>query len=735
MTGDGVHLTIAGAAKLATSLAPLMTSAGSNKGYIPANDPYFQYTGRIDFTNPKKPTFSYPGVSVKANFQGTTLTAIIKDYGSGSATTTNYFNVIIDGGTPIVLKTNNTDTLYTISTSLSDTDHTFELIKRTESSVGKCDFRGLKLGSGKALLSPSSRPTIRFEFIGDSYTCGYGNEVNIPQGGNPNTGFHSVNENNYNAWGAIATRSMNAEYVCTAASGRGLYRNNTGSTSGTIPSVYDQIITDQSSPVWDHNNYIPNVIVMHLGTNDFYPVSQGSAIDSAAFVSTYINFINKLRGYYPAACIICAVPNGLSDYYPEGANNYTHAKNFIKSIVDFMHTQGDNKVYNFIMTKQGTQGEAYGEDYHPSLQTHQIMASDLVTFVNTLTDCSAGNTTEKTPTITFDNIIKTEGDVPFLLNATSTSQGALTYSVISGGEAATVSTNGTVTILGAGVVMIKVSQAAATGYTSGSISAKLTILSKTASDTLAITTNIANGNNGSWSAQVDVLGSKVNSFTQLGPVNANFTQTPKTGTNWPWLALVKNVGQALTEMTYLKVTYSSNLPIQIALPQAPLSASGENYVTTIEASNTLKTVLIPISAFAKPSWSTSTIALDLSKITSINFIPVVANVNAGGNAVIEINSLVLYKSGLSTDVVDIQIENKLNVVKVIDSGIIVNFPQTGDYQIQLFNMDGNVLANIQENFANGHQLINFSTLNLSGKMLIIKITDNKSIFEAFKIIL
>lgn len=733
MTGDGIHLNIPGAAKFATSLAPLMASAGTNKGYIPANDSYFQYTGRIDFRNPKRPTFSYPGVSIKANFQGPSVTVILKDYATGTPTTTNYYNVIIDGGTPTVLKVNSNDTLYPISSSLTDSEHSIEIFKRTESTIGKSDFRGLILASGKALIFPDEKPAIRFEFIGDSYTCGYGNEVNIPQNGNPNTGFHSVNENNYNAWGAIATRALKAEYVCTAVSGRGLYRNNTGTTIGTIPSVYDETIADASNPAWDHNNYIPNVVVLHLGTNDFYPVSQGSAIDSSTFVSTYINFVNKLRGYYPSACIVCAVPNGLSDYYPTGAYNYTHAKNFIKAVVDYLKVKGDNKVYNFVMKQQGLEGEPYGEDYHPSLQTQQIMADDLVTFVNGLTDCSAGLTTEKTPSITFDNLIKMEGDTPFLLNATSTSQGAMTYSVLSGNAYATVSSAGQVTILGPGVVMVKVDQAAANGFKSGSTSTKLTIISKTGKDTVAITTNIAEGNNGTWSASVDQLGSKVSSFSQTGPIDANFAQTAKTGANWPWIALTKNVGKALTDMTYIKVTYKSNFPVQIALPQTPLSATGENYNTLLNASNAFTTVLIPISAFAKPSWSTSTVALDLSKITSLNFIPIVSDPAVGGTASIEITSLVLYKSGVISAITESTIENKIQLIGITDSGFFVQLPTTDLYQIQLLNIEGKELANFQQSLNLGNQFINFEPLNLSGKMLILKVTDNKNLFSTFKI--
>jgi lysophospholipase L1-like esterase len=362
----------------------MSTYAIAQNGFIPADDANFQYTGRIDFTNPKRPQFSYPGISIKAKFQGTSVAIVLKDYASGGSYNTNFYNVIIDKEAPKMLEVNNKDTLYAITTSLKDTIHTIEIFKRTESSVGKSDFRGLVLSPGKSLLPPSNRPTIKFEFIGDSYTCGYGNGVSIPPNGNLDTDFNAVNENNYMAWGAIVSRKLNVEYVCIAASGRGVYRNNNGKTEGVIPSVYEQIILDQATPTWNTAKYTPDVIVLHLGTNDFQPVRKGNLIDEAAFVSAYINFVKKLRTYYPSALIICAVSNGLSDFYPPNANNLFTAKNLIKQVVSNFNSKGDSKVYNFKMTPQGAKGEPYGEDYHPSVETHQIMANDLIAFLNTI---------------------------------------------------------------------------------------------------------------------------------------------------------------------------------------------------------------------------------------------------------------------------------------------------------------------------------------------------------------
>jgi hypothetical protein len=79
------------------------------------------------------------------------------------------------------------------------------------------------------------------------------------------------------------------------------------------------------------------------------------------------------------------------------------------------------------------------------------------------------------PTITFNNISKNYGDANFTASATSNSSGAITYSITAGASFASITSAGVVTITGAGSVTIQASQAAATGYTSGTKTATLTI--------------------------------------------------------------------------------------------------------------------------------------------------------------------------------------------------------------------------------------------------------------------
>ncbi len=85
---------------------------------------------------------------------------------------------------------------------------------------------------------------------------------------------------------------------------------------------------------------------------------------------------------------------------------------------------------------------------------------------------------KSTPSITFNNISKTYGDVAFAMTASSNSSGSLAYSITNGNSFATINPNGQVTILGAGIVTVKVDQASSGTFAAGSATATLTIAKK-----------------------------------------------------------------------------------------------------------------------------------------------------------------------------------------------------------------------------------------------------------------
>lgn len=350
---------------------------------FPADSPGITYAGRIDFTNPKAPVFCYEGVSIKTVFIGYTLSMVLEDFAEGGYHNANYYTIIINGQIAQTIEALPGKHSYPVVSGHLKKTYTVEIFKRTECMVGNGAFYGFTAEGGAILLKPQARSR-SIEFIGDSFTAGYGNEVSIPAppAGNPSTGFHSRNENNYEAYGAITARNLNADYRCVAYAGKGVYRNSTGATDETIPKIYDRIIaTAADSPLWDFQKSPPKVVVINLGINDFFPEVGGDPLDDGVFIATYVDFLATLRSHYPQAKLVCVAGTGLSDNYPAGGQFGTRINQDLTTIVQQRKNAGDLQVYYLRLDEQTP---PYGEDFHPAPHTHQKMAAQLTPFLRNL---------------------------------------------------------------------------------------------------------------------------------------------------------------------------------------------------------------------------------------------------------------------------------------------------------------------------------------------------------------
>ena len=334
---------------------------------IEPDDPNIQYVGRIDYSDPKSVQFSYPGVMIKAKFEGRTCNLLLKNL-SDQHVYKNYYNLLIDDQPPFVIGISNFDKKYELELP-NDGEHTITIFKRTESFVGKGIFEGFELERGKKLLPLNDVPKRKIEFIGNSVTCGFGNE-----GDSATCHFTPETENNYMAYGAITARSLQAEYMAVAYSGKGISQNYDQSDKETMPDIYDRIFPEQASPVWDFKRWIPDVVVINLGTNDF-----AHRVDSALFVSNYVHFLEKVKANYPKASIFCIEGCMTTDDWPEGMKSLTTVKNYINVAMQSLYSKGEQNIYTFFPTTM-QEGEI-GCDWHPKVIRHQKMADELTTFI------------------------------------------------------------------------------------------------------------------------------------------------------------------------------------------------------------------------------------------------------------------------------------------------------------------------------------------------------------------
>jgi lysophospholipase L1-like esterase len=323
--------------------------------FYPADHRSIQFTGRIDFTDPKLPRFWQPGVYITARFKGPACYVIVNDevlWGKNH----NYLEVIVDGK-PVRLQTKAKLDTINVGGNLSDGGHTLVFCKNTEANIGYLELVGIRCFE---LIKPPSKPARKIEFIGNSITCGAGSDLSeIPCG----KGVWQDQHNAYLSYGPVTARALRAQYHLSAVSGIGLM-HSCCNMDIIMPQVYDKVSMRNDTIAWDFKKYQPDVVTVCLGQND-------GIQDSAIFCNNYISFVERVRGYYPKAMIIC-LSSPMAD-----ARLAAFMKKTLSAVVSKMNKEGDRNISSYFFSKQYHNGC----DGHPDLADHQLIAKELTAFI------------------------------------------------------------------------------------------------------------------------------------------------------------------------------------------------------------------------------------------------------------------------------------------------------------------------------------------------------------------
>ncbi len=340
-------------------------SCTSNKELvINYSNPGIEYWGRIDTSQIDGAELYWSGTSIKMNFKGESIQALLMD-----ETGNNYYNIIIDNDSLFVLRPDTIQQYYTLASKLSKGKHTIEIFKRTEWDRGKTTFFGFKIeGNAKILPKPASKKR-KIEFYGNSITAGYAVE-DFSGKDSPD----SIFTNNYLSYAAIIARHYDAEYQCICKSGIGI---TISWFPLTMPEMYDRLIPTDSASKWDFSLYTPDVVVINLFQNDSWLVNMpersefktnfGTKAPSDEFIiRAYQQFVSNIRKNYPRSKIICALGN--MDATHEGSK----WMNYIEQAVAALH---DEDIYTHFIPFKGTPG-------HPSIQEQKDLANSLILFID-----------------------------------------------------------------------------------------------------------------------------------------------------------------------------------------------------------------------------------------------------------------------------------------------------------------------------------------------------------------
>jgi lysophospholipase L1-like esterase len=359
-------------ARLPSYLAFVVVLTGFSFGEVnvDADDPNIQYSGRIDFSDSKAVRFEWTGVYIRARFSGTTLGVRLDD-GNGN------YNVFIDGALDTIFVTKGG--MFGVSEymvqGLSAGEHTVLLTRRNEGYSGPATFRGFILDDGAGLLALADKPERKIQFIGDSYSAGLNNESD---GSECDTRAMS---NSYVAFPALTGRALDAEYHVLAKSGAGVVRNYGSPTTvdpNAYPSRYARLFPSVSSSVWDSTSWVPDVVVICLGLNDFTSDPKPTA---AQWKDSLRVLIGRVRTACPGAEILCV------------GELFNPQVTQTRLAVQEEESEGHTDIH-YCLLPHVSGGGVCG---HPNLETHQQYANIITAAIQGITGWQGTPVVEHTP--------------------------------------------------------------------------------------------------------------------------------------------------------------------------------------------------------------------------------------------------------------------------------------------------------------------------------------------------
>ncbi len=313
--------------------------------------------------------FNYSAAGFEAEFTGTKLIASL--YGENKGYGNTFLSVFTDGKESVLELESGVKKDYVLCEGLAEGRHRVKVLKRTELAFTSAGIAALR-SDGMIGKAPERRK-LRFEFYGDSITCGYGSVSEIGD-----KGFKTVTESALSTYAFFTAERFNAECNFVSYSGWYITKSVDGTENGDIGKVYDKYSKDNPT-AWDFSSYVPDIVVVNIGANDETYVNlnvtdkntKGERIEY--FDRKYTAFIDNLRLKYPKAYIFCVT----------GMLGESTLPNTILSVGELKRLDGDDKIFATTLYARDNPSEL-GTDGHPSESAHRKAADELIAMI---TDC------------------------------------------------------------------------------------------------------------------------------------------------------------------------------------------------------------------------------------------------------------------------------------------------------------------------------------------------------------
>jgi lysophospholipase L1-like esterase len=313
--------------------------------------PFSRPRGEISYT------YQWPGVYFEGRFTGASVDVKVDD-------DQDNLYLYVDGVHKLTLTRPGRATI--ALKDLGTGTHDVRLEKSSETQTSTGTFDGFYVSSTSDALPPPHYDR-RIEFIGDSYTVGYGD---TSRGQVCTADDVRDTTDTAQAFAPLTAKYFHAAYRIMADSGHGVVRNYGGSEPGeTVPLLYKYTLFDKSAGVPD-DGWTPDVVVIGLGTNDFStPLGPGERWQTrdelrADFVRTYADFVESLRAKWPSTHFILMASTAFDGEIIDA----------VDAVASALRKAGETDVE--LLPFGGLDWQAC--DSHPSLKDHRILAQLLI---------------------------------------------------------------------------------------------------------------------------------------------------------------------------------------------------------------------------------------------------------------------------------------------------------------------------------------------------------------------
>ncbi|MBO4362331.1 MAG: GDSL family lipase [Paludibacteraceae bacterium] len=331
-----------------------------------ADDRRITYVGRT-LANADGVSFDYSATYARLTFTGNYVAV------SASSVEPIEFNLWIDkpfAAEPdkVIRLDGKNQTLVLYSTPKRDKkEHQLLIQRRVEGEHGITTFHSFDLDG--ELRQAQGLAERQIEFVGDSYTCGYGSENSV------RTDPYTIEtQNPAKTYAAILARYFGADYWTISHSGMGIARNYNSKFKGWyMPDRYTQTFDCSKDSAWvaSAHPYKPQITVIYLGANDFSTRMQPHIDD---YAEHYVQLIKAIKANYgekhPILCVAPKTSELCITYVCRAAHDCGLENVYYTGVFEGVHLNTN---------------ENLGASWHPNYLGHQKIAYSLLPYVATLT--------------------------------------------------------------------------------------------------------------------------------------------------------------------------------------------------------------------------------------------------------------------------------------------------------------------------------------------------------------